>query len=127
MRVILGGHHSPAPEGWRIYNEAEIDIRMPLPWPDGGLEAIFTEHVIEHISFVDAVGFFKESARVLRPGGLFRCVTPTVDVLVNGRSAMRDPDAQSYLRTSIFPSYPAEEAALNGIGLSIADAPTAFL
>jgi len=59
-------------------NQAYLDATKPLPFIDGSVHYIFGEHVIEHVSYEDAVLFLKESHRVLAPGGKIRMVTPNL-------------------------------------------------
>ena len=50
----------------------EHDIRRPWPLPDGAVDVVVGNLVLEHVEDLSAV--FAESARVLRPGGrLFLC------------------------------------------------------
>lgn len=77
MKIIVGsgGHQSP---GWKSTEIDEIDITKPLPFADNELEAIFASHVVEHISSPDAMRFFLESYRVLRPGGTLLLSVPVI-------------------------------------------------
>src|SRR5512135_2173820 len=44
------------------------DVTKPLPFPDGYVSGIFSEHMIEHIPFDAALGLLKECRRVLQLG-----------------------------------------------------------
>jgi SAM-dependent methyltransferase len=63
-------------------DQAYVDATKPLPFPDGSVYYIFAEHVIEHLSYAEALGFFKEAHRVLAPGGKIRMVTPNLKKFV---------------------------------------------
>lgn len=52
------------------------DVRKGLPFRDESCTAIFCEHMIEHLSRVDAARLLVESRRVLEPGGVIRVSTP---------------------------------------------------
>jgi predicted SAM-dependent methyltransferase len=52
------------------------DVTRGLPFPDGYVGGIFTEHMLEHIPFEKALGVLTECRRVLRPGGVLRIVVP---------------------------------------------------
>jgi SAM-dependent methyltransferase len=52
------------------------DLRQPLPFPDGSVDAIFHEHLLEHLSYWDGVGLFRECRRLLRPGAVLRLGVP---------------------------------------------------
>lgn len=77
MKIIVGsgGHQAP---GWESTEIDKIDIRGPLPFGDNELEAIFASHVVEHVSSPDAMRFFIQSYRVLRPGGYLRLSIPVI-------------------------------------------------
>lgn len=53
------------------------DCRRRLPLPTGSARAIFTEHFVEHLDYVEEVpAFLAECRRVLAPGGSLRIVVP---------------------------------------------------
>lgn len=116
-KVILGGHWGDAP-GWEIFTEEQCDITRGLPFEDETLDAIFTEHVIEHVSFADAVFFFREAHRVLKPGGSLRTVFPSTE--------MGGADA-AYVESSLRGRFPDEERALATLGLDLTADPDVFL
>ena len=59
--------------------EYALDIRYPLPFRDGRWSGIYAHHVVEHVEYQQALGFFRESRRVLRRDGLLRVVVPDVE------------------------------------------------
>ncbi len=63
-------------EGWENYDRTEVDIRLRLAFANGSVEAIFLEHVIEHIHPGEAHGFFREAHRILKDGGILRLAFP---------------------------------------------------
>ncbi len=52
------------------------DLRRGLPFPDGSVDAIFSEHVLEHIPYPQVLGLLRECYRALRPGGVCRIGVP---------------------------------------------------
>jgi predicted SAM-dependent methyltransferase len=52
------------------------DLRKGLPFQDGSCSAIFSEHMIEHITTDDADKLLGECHRVLAAGGVLRLSTP---------------------------------------------------
>jgi SAM-dependent methyltransferase len=65
------------------------DLRRPLPWPPGSVEAVYTSHTVEHLSREQGQHLFAECRRVLKPGGVLRVVVPdlkhVVEDYVSGR------------------------------------------
>lgn len=66
--------------GWSNHDR-DIDIRRPLPFKDGSVGFVLAEHVIEHVSPREALAFFREIRRILRPGGAIRIVVPCIDLI----------------------------------------------
>jgi SAM-dependent methyltransferase len=69
-------------EGWKNF-DAEINIEKPLPFPGRHADFIFAEHVVEHVDYYSAIRFFKEALRVLKSGGVFRIVVPSIEQIQN--------------------------------------------
>ncbi len=59
-----------------------VFLERKLPFADGSLDRIYSEHVIEHVPYAVAVRFFREARRALRPGGVMRIAMPDLDELV---------------------------------------------
>lgn len=61
----------------RSFNRVSYDMRsMDLPFSDGSIDNIYCSHVIEHIETEHVQRFFRESLRVLKPGGFLRIACP---------------------------------------------------
>lgn len=63
-----------------------IDIRWPLPFPTNYIDRIYSEHVLEHVTYKTAVHFLREAHRILAPGGVMRIAMPDLDDLIEGYS-----------------------------------------
>ena len=59
-------------------NQAYLDATKPFPFSDASIHYIFSEHVIEHLTYEQGLGMLKECRRVLVPGGKMRIVTPNL-------------------------------------------------
>jgi len=64
-----------APNGTRI---VALDATKPFPIPADCFDFIFTEHMIEHVSFDDGLNMLSECYRILKPHGVLRVVTPSL-------------------------------------------------
>lgn len=62
--------------------DAIIFLQKKLPFKDASLELVYSEHVIEHISYEIALRFVTDAKRVLKKGGVLRIAMPDLDVLV---------------------------------------------
>jgi hypothetical protein len=55
------------------------DIVRGLPVKDASAEGIFCSHVLEHLSLDDFHTALFNTFRILKPGGLFRCILPDLE------------------------------------------------
>jgi len=92
-------------EGWlnsdyfpRTSDILQLDVTVALPFENDTFDNIFSEHVIEHISYPEGAYMLKECFRVLKPGGVLRVGTPDLAFLVN---LYREDEAASQSRTQI--------------------------
>ena len=56
--------------------EAAWNLARPLPLPDGSADAVFHEHLLEHLTLEQGLAFCVESHRLLRQGGILRIGVP---------------------------------------------------
>jgi SAM-dependent methyltransferase len=120
MKAIYGGHWDRAPNGWVSIPEGQQDLTSQLNHANESVDVIFTEHVLEHLNLTDGILFLKESYRVLKPTGVIRTVAPFADKLVQ----YNDDDSKlrrNYVKTQLSHYYPAEQAALNELGIDMLD------
>lgn len=92
-------------EGWlnsdyfpRTSDILQLDVTVALPFEDDTFDYIFSEHVIEHISYPEGAYMLEECFRVLKPGGVLRVGTPDLAFLVN---LYREDEASGHARTQI--------------------------
>ena len=74
-----------------------MDITEALPLPDSSIDAVYSEEVIEHIDRENGQRMLIECYRVLKPGGIIRITTPSLDYFAknaldttNGVKTMND-------------------------------------
>ena len=76
-------------EGYEVYeykNGSDVlnyDVTKGLPFEDNSIDYIYSSHFIEHLSFGDAIEFFKECKRVLKRGGILRIICPDLEKWIN--------------------------------------------
>jgi len=80
--------------GWRLLDgwlntDLEIipgvmcmDATRQFPFADGTFYRVYSEHMIEHVSYQEGVGMLKECYRVLRVGGVIRVITPNLATII---------------------------------------------
>lgn len=111
LRVQLGPGQERYLDGWvnvdanMFTGKCDIwaDLRNPLPFADGSVDAVYSHHVIEHLPDIKA--HLRDVYRVLKPGGVYRVGGP------NGESAMK-----KYLEGdhSWFPGFPEDYDSIGG-------------
>ncbi len=88
----------------RAHGVIFLDATRPFPLPASSFDAVFSEHVIEHVSFEGGANLLAESRRVLKPGGRIRIATPDLALLARLVAAQvagdgaSDATARRYLR-----------------------------
>lgn len=56
-----------------------VDLRQPLPFAPGSFAAVYSSHVLEHLTPGEARTVLAEMFRVTRPGGIVRIVVPDLE------------------------------------------------
>jgi predicted SAM-dependent methyltransferase len=93
MRKIQFGCGGNILPGWENY-DYDVDITKTLPFSDDSVDAILTEHVVEHVTIHQAWDFFEECMRILKRGGFLRVAVPSVSRI----HALADQDYFNFIK-----------------------------
>jgi predicted SAM-dependent methyltransferase len=58
-----------------------FDIKKGLPFENKEFDAVYSSHMLEHLSQSDGISFLREMYRVLKPGGVIRIVVPDLEAI----------------------------------------------
>ncbi len=61
------------------YLDLYWDLRRGIPFPAGAVDAIFAEHLFEHLTLDEGLGLMRECRRVLAPRGVARIGVPDLE------------------------------------------------
>ena len=78
-----------------------IDVTAPFPLADKTFDYVFTEHVIEHLTYEEGQAMLKESYRVLKPGGGIRVSCPDLRVYIALFTPEKTPAQQQFIKMSV--------------------------
>ncbi len=87
-RLHLGSGPNVVP-GWlnadKFNSHADIylDVYHRFPFPNGCFEAIYAEHLFEHIKIEKVRHFLSETLRVLKPKGVLRLSVPDLELFAH--------------------------------------------
>jgi SAM-dependent methyltransferase len=94
LQLGAGGNDSPDGLNTNIEpydKEVYLDATGRYPFPDGSFQYVFSEHLIEHVSWEPGLSILKECYRVLADRGKIFIVTPNLAKYV--QLLDRNPDA----------------------------------
>ena len=127
VRKLHLGTGSNAYEGWlntdirdfRHLNRAVyLDARKPFPLPDKSFDLVFSEHMIEHLTYAQGRHCLAECLRVLRPGGRIRIATPSIDHLIRLYEPELTDLERRYMQWSVETFIKEADAVLPGFVLN---------
>ncbi len=96
--MITGWLNSDLNEG---DNRISLDVTAHFPLPSASFKYIYSEHLIEHVSFEDGQKMLKECFRIMKKGARIRIATPNLSFLVDIYNHQQDPLNRRYLRWAI--------------------------
>ena len=124
LHIGAGFYHI---EGWlnSDYNPKPgvivVDAARTFPFRDAIFDYIYCEHMIEHIDFISGGAMLRECARVLKPGGVVRIVTPNLASLI---ALHEQPEEDLHRR---YMAWTAEEMQRVGTGAQAPSADPVFI
>ena len=90
-----------------------LDVRKPFPLPDASFDLVYSEHMIEHLTYAEGQQCLRECVRVLRPGGRIRIATPSLESLA--RLYDGGELQERYVRWAVETLEPEVKAAFPGV------------
>jgi predicted SAM-dependent methyltransferase len=90
-----------------------LDVRKRFPLPDASFHFVYSEHMIEHLTYAEGQHCLRETLRVLEPGGRIRVATPSLErlaALYEGGEA-----GEQYVRWAVETLEPEVKTALAGV------------
>jgi predicted SAM-dependent methyltransferase len=120
-KLQLGAGEHPRP-GWlntdlHDYGRGDdlvlLDVRERFPLPDAAFDLVFSEHMLEHLTYAEGQLCLRECFRVLRPDGRIRIATPSLERLAQlyGGGALRE----RYVRWAVETLEPETDTPLPGV------------
>jgi SAM-dependent methyltransferase len=103
-KLQIGAGTNPLP-GW-LNTDLEpttedvllLDATKTLPFGDAIFDYVFSEHMIEHITYKDGLFMMKEVFRVLKPDGKVRIATPDAKKIVGLFSKNKTEEQKEYIQ-----------------------------
>jgi predicted SAM-dependent methyltransferase len=83
-----------------------LDVTRPFPLADKTFDYVFTEHLIEHLSYPEGFAMLKECHRVLKPGGGIRVACPDLRIHVGLYAAIKTEAQKQFIKTMVDNSLP---------------------
>lgn len=78
-----------------------LDVTRPFPIEERQFDYVFTEHLIEHLTFKQGQNLLRESFRVLKAGGKIRVACPDLQIVVGLYNAPRIQEREAYIKHAV--------------------------
>lgn len=70
-------------DGWFHPDGVKLDATQPFPIPDNSFDYVFSEHMIEHLTYWQGQNMLSESFRIMKPGARIRISCPDFQFLID--------------------------------------------
>ena len=75
-----------------------LDAKKKFPFNSKTFDYVYSEHLIEHLSYNNGLNFLNECFRVLKINGKIRIATPDLKVLIQLYNLYKTPEQKEYIR-----------------------------
>ena len=113
---VLPGWLNTDLHGYGREDVVYLDVRKRFPLPDASFDLVYSEHMIEHLTWAEGQHCLREYLRVLRPGGTIRVATPSLERLA--RLYDGGAGAQRYVHWAVDTLDPEVDAPLPGVAIN---------
>lgn len=99
---ILPLQQFAASEGYKFLQH---DSTQPMPFVNESVDLIYSSHFVEHLTYEEAVHFFTECKRIMKPRATMRVIVPDLQLLVEkyANGSLKDFD-QINVESSLNPT-----------------------
>jgi predicted SAM-dependent methyltransferase len=87
-----------------------LDATKPFPFDSETFDYIYSEHMIEHLPWLDGQTMLRECHRVLKTGGVMRLATPDLEVILGLYSPTLSTEQKNYIEWMVRKELPAGTA-----------------
>jgi len=106
--IELGSGGAPRPPGWLAtdldplgHAILHLDVTHPFPIDDRSFDFVYSQHMIEHLTFFEGHSMLRECFRILKPGGRIRVVTPSISFLTHLCSGRTSSIEDKYIQWAV--------------------------
>jgi SAM-dependent methyltransferase len=82
-------------------DQAFLDVSQPFPLKEKSTNYIFSEHLIEHITYEQALTMLAECHRILVPGGKVRIATPNLNKFIQLFQEPNADELRQYMKRKV--------------------------
>jgi predicted SAM-dependent methyltransferase len=93
-----------------------LDVRKRFPLPDASFDLVYSEHMLEHLTYAEGQSCLRECLRVLKRGGVIRVATPSLERIA--RLYDSDDQQERYVRWAVETLEPETDAPLPGVAIN---------
>ncbi|NEP88195.1 MAG: hypothetical protein F6K18_15910 [Okeania sp. SIO2C2] len=98
-KVQVGcGPHNIMADWWNVdirpFPGIDQVMDVTKPWPFNGLEYVYGEHFLEHLSLEGAIAFLNNVWKSLKPGGVIRLSTPSLEWVLSTHFNLSETNPQ---------------------------------
>jgi len=104
-KVQIGcGPHNILTDWWNVdirpFPGIDQVMDVTKPWPFNDLEYVYGEHFLEHLSLEGAVDFLNNAWKSLKPRGIIRLSTPSLEWVLSTHFNLSEPSAEQRISST---------------------------